>query len=293
MPLHAQGSSGRVDAFVVGRVEAMLREFERRPDAAHLRSRRQCRQHLGLRFGVVLGGMPPGSDPEAIGTELLRRCILVHLNASSSSSLSSSASSGGDSDAARFWMLVGMTSKLYALVDERIQADNPDSPMHQEVMLPGHLYAIILKEKLDDWLTALAGQVSADARRSATPANATLTNNNTAAINSLVEADYWRKRVLGKVPSDIGRKLEYFLATGNLVSGTGLDQQQVSGYTVVADRLNALRFLSHFRAVHRGAFFAELKTTTVRKLSPESWGFLCPVHTPDGAPCGLLNHLGR
>lgn len=20
-------------------------------------------------------------------------------------------------------------------------------------------------------------------------------------------------------------------------------------------------------------------------------GFLCPVHTPDGAPCGLLNHL--
>ena len=22
-----------------------------------------------------------------------------------------------------------------------------------------------------------------------------------------------------------------------------------------------------------------------------SWGFLCPVHTPDGSPCGLLNHL--
>ena len=22
-----------------------------------------------------------------------------------------------------------------------------------------------------------------------------------------------------------------------------------------------------------------------------SVGFLCPVHTPDGAPCGLLNHL--
>jgi DNA-directed RNA polymerase I subunit RPA2 len=34
-----------------------------------------------------------------------------------------------------------------------------------------------------------------------------------------------------------------------------------------------------------------MKTTTVRKLLPESWGFLCPVHTPDGGPCGLLNHL--
>ncbi len=43
--------------------------------------------------------------------------------------------------------------------------------------------------------------------------------------------------------------------------------------------------------MHRGAYFAELRTTTVRKLLPESWGFLCPVHTPDGSPCGLLNHL--
>jgi DNA-directed RNA polymerase I subunit RPA2 len=34
-----------------------------------------------------------------------------------------------------------------------------------------------------------------------------------------------------------------------------------------------------------------MKTTSVRKLLPESWGFLCPVHTPDGGPCGLLNHL--
>jgi DNA-directed RNA polymerase I subunit RPA2 len=34
-----------------------------------------------------------------------------------------------------------------------------------------------------------------------------------------------------------------------------------------------------------------MKTTTVRKLLPEGWGFLCPVHTPDGHPCGLLNHI--
>lgn len=50
-------------------------------------------------------------------------------------------------------------------------------------------------------------------------------------------------------------------------------------------------YLSHFRSIHRGAYFAELRTTTVRKLLPESWGFLCPVHTPDGSPCGLLNHF--
>ena len=36
-----------------------------------------------------------------------------------------------------------------------------------------------------------------------------------------------------------------------------------------------------------------MRTTDVRKLRPESWGFLCPVHTPDGTPCGLLNHLAE
>lgn len=90
---------------------------------------------------------------------------------------------------------------------------------------------------------------------------------------------------------------------------------QRESMTIPAERLNFLRFLSHFRSVHRGSFFTGMRTTTVRKLLPEyvlsclsvlvngcsvlisfvlvfrSWGFLCPVHTPDGTPCGLLNHL--
>lgn len=89
----------------------------------------------------------------------------------------------------------------------------------------------------------------------------------------------------------IGKAIEYFLSTGNLKSKTGLDLMQDKGFCVIADKLNNMRFLSHFRSIHRGAYFAEMKTTTVRKLLPESWGFLCPVHTPDGGPCGLLNHI--
>jgi len=106
----------------------------------------------------------------------------------------------------------------------------------------------------------------------------------------------WFSAALQKVGlsnADIGRRLEYFLATGNLVSDTGLDLQQTSGFTIVAERLNYWRYVSHFRSIHRGAFFTQLRTTTVRKLLPDAWGFLCPVHTPDGSPCGLLNHLTR
>jgi hypothetical protein len=47
---------------------------------------------------------------------------------------------------------------------------------------------------------------------------------------------------------------------------------QTKGLTVVADKLNFCRFLSHFRCVHRGSFFTEMRTTEVRKLLPEAWG---------------------
>lgn len=77
------------------------------------------------------------------------------------------------------------------------------------------------------------------------------------------------KKALDKTGVDIGKKLTYFLATGNLVTQSGLDLQQTSGFTIVAERLNYLRYVSHFRSVHRGAYFAQLRTTTVRKLLPE------------------------
>jgi len=66
--------------------------------------------------------------------------------------------------------------------------------------------------------------------------------------------------------------MAFFLATGTLRSRSGLDLQQTGGFTIVAEKLNWYRFISHFRSVHRGAFFAELKTTSVRKLLPEAWG---------------------
>jgi DNA-directed RNA polymerase I subunit RPA2 len=89
--------------------------------------------------------------------------------------------------------------------------------------------------------------------------------------SSSLSAKYFTS-VLTKTNWDVGSKLAYFLATGNLVSPSGLDLQQTSGYTIVAEKLNFYRYISHFRCIHRGAFFAELKTTDVRKLRPESWG---------------------
>lgn len=172
-----------------------------------------------------------------------------------------------------------MIRKLYALVGGDCCADNPDSPQHQEILMPGFLYGTIIKEKLDEYLVGVRAQMIIDLRRK--------------AVGFDLTSPAYITKTLKRVNADIGSKLQFFLATGNLVSPSGLDLQQAAGYTIVAEKLNFTRYVSHFRSVHRGAFFAELKTTTVRKLLPEAWGFLCPVHTPDGTPCGLLNHFAH
>lgn len=46
---------------------------------------------------------------------------------------------------------------------------------------------------------------------------------------------------------EITRGMEYFLATGNLITKMGLGLQQNNGFSVIAERINQLRFVSHFR----------------------------------------------
>ncbi|EKM59942.1 uncharacterized protein PHACADRAFT_115318 [Phanerochaete carnosa HHB-10118-sp] len=246
------------DTFLTDRVEMLLRSFK----AYSLYTGDQCLEYLGNKFRVVLG-MPEDWTNKALGTWLVDKLVLVHL----------------DSPRDKFRMLLFMLRKLFAVVSGSCSVDNPDSPQHQEVLLPGALYGMIIKERLEEALNNFVRSIQIDVQRDEP------------------SVDFFDKRyikkMLQKINYEIGARMSNFLATGNLVSASGLDLQQASGFTIVAEKLNWLRYISHFRSIHRGAFFAELKTTTVRKLLPEAWGFLCPVHTPDGSPCGLLNHLSR
>ncbi|KDQ64138.1 hypothetical protein JAAARDRAFT_166137 [Jaapia argillacea MUCL 33604] len=246
------------NTFLTDRVELLLRSFK----AYSLFTGNQCLEYVGDKFRVVLG-LPEDWTNQAVGIWLVEKLVLVHL----------------EEPREKFRMLLFMLRKLYSLVSKECCADNPDSPQHQEVLLPGTLYGMIIKERLEEALNQVRSQIAMDVRKQDPSVD-------------FFDNRYFNK-VLSRVNFDIGSKLSNFLATGNLVSPTGLDLQQASGFTIVAEKLNWLRYISHFRSIHRGAFFAELKTTTVRKLLPEAWGFLCPVHTPDGSPCGLLNHLSR
>jgi len=58
-----------------------------------------------------------------------------------------------------------MLRKLYALVSKSCCVDNPDSPQHQEVLLPGVLYGMIIKERLEEALTQIRNQIAQDVRK--------------------------------------------------------------------------------------------------------------------------------
>jgi DNA-directed RNA polymerase I subunit RPA2 len=58
-----------------------------------------------------------------------------------------------------------MLRKLFAIVSKTCAVDNPDSPQHQEVLLPGQLYGMIMKEKLEEALNGIRTQISIDLRK--------------------------------------------------------------------------------------------------------------------------------
>ncbi|ETN39513.1 uncharacterized protein HMPREF1541_05739 [Cyphellophora europaea CBS 101466] len=259
--------SEKPSSFVSERTELLLRTYK----VYNLKSRSQTLAYLGSKFKPVLQ-VPFTMTDEKAGEEFLRRVVLPHLG-------NANVTEAQNHD--KFQFLLFMIRKVYALAAGDCAVDNPDAVSNHEVLLSGFLYGMLLKENLSEWL----GRIGVAARDWCRTRRGTF-------VDAKFGAEFL-SRTVRRSNENVAHSLEYFMTTGNLVSPTGLDQSQTSGFTIVAEKINFYRFISHFRCIHRGAFFAELKTTTVRKLLPESWGFLCPVHTPDGSPCGLLNHLAH
>jgi DNA-directed RNA polymerase I subunit RPA2 len=220
-------------------------------------------KYLGCRFRDLLGlTQNQEVNDEEIGEIFLKEYILNHL----------------EKEDEKFNIFCLMLEKLYLLAFGDIKPDNMDSSLNHEILLSGHLYSMVLKEKLEEVLLQLRIKLNK------------VFNGNRAVESEQVRNMEWLKKQIDGLVS-IGKKMEHFLATGNLTSRTGLDLMQQGGFSIVAEKLNNMRYISHFRSVHRGQFFTTMKTTQPRKLLPEGWGFLCPVHTPDGSPCGLLLHI--
>jgi len=179
----------------------------------------------------------------------------------------------------KYRLVLLCTAKLLMQTAGVIAADTSDNPSAQEVITAGDLFTEIVAEKVARARTLLLAK---------TLAHTMLQSKSLSDITVL-------EKTVKSAFSNVLLALPSLINQGNLriENVRAFSAMQQTGFSIIAERLNYWRFISHFRSVHRGAMFAEIKTTAVRKLFPESWGFLCPVHTPDGAPCGLLTHLAN
>ena len=251
------------DAWLQDRLRLLLHDAKQ----IGLYGKEECLAYIGMRFRHIVGAQKESTDVQ-IGKRIMDDFIIISEK----------------SHKCKAEVLLVCLRKLYRFVGGRCSGDNPDSLQNLELLLPGHLICAFVKEKFEDQLVSMKRGIAKEF------------NISQAKVLSSLSSPKFMARVSDRyggssVSTNIGNKVGMFLSTGNVVSTSGLDLMQVSGYTIVAERLNFLRYISHYRSVHRGQFFTTMKTTTVRKLLPDSWGFLCPVHTPDGGPCGLLNHL--
>jgi len=255
------------NTFLKARAELLLQDARTR--FPRLNTPKECLAYIGSRFRRVSMKAESTGNIE-IGKYILRKFVLIHLV----------------DDGDKLECLLLLLRKLYSFAAGDSGVDNADSLQNQEILTPGHLICAFVKEKFEETLAGIRLGFIQEMRK-----------DYGRTTNRLASGDnqYWSRMVdrFGgfRTAGGIGNKVKHFLSTGNIISTTGLDLMQVSGYTIVAERLNFLRYCAHFRSVHRGQFFMEMKTTAVRKLLPDQWGFMCPVHTPDGGPCGLLSHL--
>ena len=234
----------------------MLRELQEEG----LFTRDQVMEYIGRSFRPKCELQVPAwyTDKE-VCQWLIKKNVAIHL----------------DNNDDKFDIICVMIKKLFFFVEEKCVVEGVDSLMNHEIVLGGHIYLQLLKEKLGDFMTVLKMVVLRMAKMKGAAFELTPTVMSNCATKT----------------GSLEKPFENFLGTGNLPSKTGLGLMQDKGLTIMAENINRTRYMSHFRAIHRGAFFTEMRTTEVRALLPDAWGFVCPVHTPDGSPCGLLNHL--
>lgn len=229
---------------------------------------------------------PSGTQADA-GRLILKNFILTHT-----------ADFGG-----KFETLIHMWKKLWSMKRGLIPPENIDSFALQECLGPGQLFAMLTKDGLYNTLSnirtsylyeirlaSLASSGGEDIDYTSSTSGALLSDS--VDILNILRSESLFDKIIDRYANITAKSLSYFVSTGNIRT-MQLDVQQTTGWAITADRLNMNRFISHFRAVHRGAFFAKMRTTEVRKLVGETWGFICPVHTPDGPCCGLLLHLAQ
>ena len=187
-----QGDTG--NTFMTTRLELLLRDAKQ----YGIFSSAECLAFLGSHFRGFLPISDKWSDEQA-GRLLVERFFFVHVSAFSS----------------KLECLLHMLRKLFAFAEGKCSPDNADALMNHELLLPGHLITMYVKEKLEETLINVKQAIARDYRL-----------DRAKCCSSVKAASYYQKH-FDRHGGSIGGKIGTFLSTGNVISSTGLDLMQV------------------------------------------------------------------
>lgn len=191
-------------------IQKMLRSVH---DETGMHTHQDCKEYLGEVFRSKFYHLPAWKSHEDITDYMLNECILLHL----------------DDHDDKFNFIVLMTQKLFQCAQNKYKIENSDSVMMQEILLGGHLYQKVVKDRCESWLEQLRFAILKQAEQTNFVLNTT----------NFVQAC--------KIAGSIERSVSNFLSTGNLVSKSGLGLMQASGLVIMAENINRMRYMSHFR----------------------------------------------
>lgn len=126
------------------------------PQEEGLFTQDQIKEYIGASFSEKVRHLvPEWYTSTDITNYLLRKSVLVHLNPAKRGNNSQDQETSRRANEDKFQMLVVMVKKLFTLVQDRCAVEGVDSVMMQEVVMGGHLYLQLLKEKLETWLVTM------------------------------------------------------------------------------------------------------------------------------------------
>jgi hypothetical protein len=131
------------NTFLTTRLELLLQDFK----PYKLNTKSQCLAHMGSLFRVYLP-VTEGTSDEDAGILLITRFFFVNAKQSHD----------------KLEILLHMMRKLFSFAQGKCTQDNPDSLMNQELLLPGHLITMYLKEKMEELLMNVRQAILRDYR---------------------------------------------------------------------------------------------------------------------------------
>merc|ERR1719402_1232546 len=176
------------DPYYKGNIVNMLRELQ----DEGIFSQQQAKDYIGRSFREkVRYEIPEWYTDGEVCDYLMRKCVAIHLKENSD----------------KFDIIVVMVKKLFSLVQGKCVVEGADSLMMHEIVLGGHIYLQLIKEKIDDWMKVLKFQIQRKAKMVG------------PGFDLTPQVVNWCTSKTGTLE----KPFENFIATGNLPSKTGLD----------------------------------------------------------------------